>query len=101
MYAPPAYSIKPPGPSGNESPKPAKPTKPLKSPGYIKLKPHKKYVKIPIATILIFLNSIFTVFLDLVKPDSNAAKPKCIINTSKVETSIHVLLAVNIASAAP
>jgi len=26
VYAPSAYSIKPPGPSGNESPKPAKPT---------------------------------------------------------------------------
>ena len=48
-----------------------------------------------------FLKSIFTVFLDLVKPDSSAAKPKCIINTSRVETSIQVLLAVNIASAAP
>ena len=43
----------------------------------------------------IFLNKIFTVFLDLVKPDSRVANPKCIIKTRMVAIKIHRLFIVN------
>ena len=40
----------------------------------------------------VFLNRILTVFLDRVRPASRLAKPRCMINTRKVATSIQVLL---------
>ena len=83
-------------PEGFSRPKPAKPKKPLNSPGYIRLKPHRAYVNRPIAIIDTFLNKIFTVFFDLVNPDSNVANPKCIIKTKKAEIKIHKLFIVNI-----
>jgi len=50
--------------------------------------------------MLVFLKRMFTVFLDWVRPTSRKANPRCIMNTNSVATSIHVLLTVNIASAA-
>ena len=38
---------------------------------------------------------MFTVFLARVSPTSSEAKPKCIMKTRIVETSIHTLLIVN------
>jgi hypothetical protein len=52
-------------------------------------------VRIPIGGIMVFLNNIFTVFLDLDNPDSRDANPRCIIKTSMVATNIHRLLVVN------
>ncbi len=44
--------------------------------------------------MLTFLNRILTVFLVLVNPVSSAEKPKCIMNTNIVATSIHKLFTV-------
>ena len=44
------------------------------------------------ATMHTFLNRMLTVFLARVRPDSSIAKPRCIMKTRKVETSIQVLL---------
>jgi hypothetical protein len=82
-------------------PKPPKPkilTINQESFGYIKLKPIRAYVKRPIATINVFLNSILTVFFARVKPDSMVANPRCIINTKNIDTIIHTLLMVKIGS---
>ena len=46
--------------------------------------------------IAVFLNRMLTVFLALVRPLSSAAKPRCMMNTRKVATSIQVLFTVNI-----
>ena len=43
-----------------------------------------------------FLNRMFTVFLERVSPDSRVAKPRCMMNTRNVATSIQVLLTVNV-----
>ena len=48
----------------------------------------------PIDKIEIFLKRILTVFLDLVKPVSKQANPRCIIKTSKDDKSIHELFAI-------
>ena len=45
-------------------------------------------------------DAMFTVFLDWVSPTSRKENQRCIMNTNSVATSIHVLLTVNIASAA-
>jgi hypothetical protein len=46
------------------------------------------------AGISVFLNRMFTVFFDCVSPASSEAKPRCMINTSRVATIIQMLLAV-------
>ena len=46
--------------------------------------------------IAVFLNRMLTVFLARVMPLSSAAKPRCMMNTRNVATSIQVLLTVNI-----
>jgi hypothetical protein len=46
------------------------------------------------AMIDTFLNKMLTVFFARVSPDSKVAKPKCIMNTRMVETSIQVLFTV-------
>ena len=50
-------------------------------------------MRIPAEMINVFLNSMFTVFFDLVSPVSRAANPRCIIKTRKVASSIHTLFA--------
>lgn len=50
------------------------------------------------AMIAVFLNRMLTVFLALVMPLSRAAKPRCMMNTRKVATSIQVLFTVNISA---
>ena len=47
---------------------------------------------IPIHTIIVFLNKMFTVFLDRVSPDSSVAKPRCMMKTSIPANMIHRLL---------
>ena len=42
----------------------------------------------------VFLKRMFTVFLAWVSPLSRQAKPRCMMNTRNVATSIHVLLTV-------
>ena len=42
-----------------------------------------------------FLKRIFTTFFFWTNPDSRVAKPRCMMNTKTVETSIQILLAVN------
>ena len=47
-------------------------------------------------TIITFLNKILIVFFDRVRPASKDPKPKCMINTKKIDIIIHTLLIVNI-----
>jgi hypothetical protein len=42
----------------------------------------------------VFLNRMFTVFFERVKPDSTHANPRCMMNTSAAASIIHTLLAV-------
>ena len=46
------------------------------------------------AGVRVFLNKMFTVFLDWVNPASTPANPKCMINTRAVAIIIQTLLAV-------
>src|SRR5690606_17195398 len=69
--------------------------KPLKSPVYIKANPKSEKGTIPNTSVRVFLNRMFTVFFDCVKPASTLAKPKCIINTNAVANIIQMLLVVN------
>ena len=74
-----------------DKPKPENPKKPPAeaSPGYINENPRNANDNNPIEITPIFLNKIFTVFFDRVKPASNAANPRCIIKTKAVAINIH------------
>ena len=53
------------------------------------------YVMRPMAMTPVFLNRMFTVFFACVSPLSRHAKPRCMMKTRNVATSIQVLLTVN------
>ena len=62
------------------------------------MKPITTYVTRPIATVMMFLVRIFTLFFARHKPVSTSANPGCIANTRIAPSKIHRLLTVNISA---